>query len=397
VTAAARSLVATRSLAAAALILVAGCTALPNPPSHGPTTPSASPGASLSGPPTTTSPTAVASPLTPPTGDWQRVWPTPDDREGFLMDAIATRAGFVAVGADSLQRPFALSSADGASWTSEVVPGRQFGPAALISWGDQVLGVASGGLPCAHPFGVDTWIRSADASWTEAAFDELFCSGASLDAVIVDDAPIVVGTGPGDNPVAWSSTDGLRWVDHSQVFAGLLPHAVATDGQTAVAFGEGGSGIWTSTTADGHAWSPTSPIPGTSNGIVIHAAFWIGGRPTVIASEGRTVGTIQSDGNGGWTTQPADTLDADQLGTIRSDGTGLLAVGGVDTAAMAWVSSDGVRWRRLVLPDVLGAPNASVQAVAIRDERAILLGSILNPAGNPVSAVWVGPADLVSP
>jgi hypothetical protein len=389
--------VAARSLVATMLILVAACAALPNPPSPSSTTPSASPGASLFGPHTTTSPIAVASRLASLTDDWQRVWPTPDDREGFLVDVIATRTGFVAVGADSLQHPFALSSADGASWTSEVVPGRQFGPAALIPWGDQVLGVASGGLPCAHPFGVDTWIRAADASWTEAAFDELFCSGASLDPVIVDDAPIVVGTGPGDNPVAWSSADGLHWVDHSQVFAGLLPHAVATDGQTAVAFGEGDSGLWTSTTADGHSWSPTSPIPGTSTGIVIHAAFWIDGRPTVIASEGRAVGTIQPGANGGWTTQPADTLDADQLGTIRSDGTGLLAVGGVDTAAMAWVSADGVRWRRLVLPDVLGAPSASVQAVAIRDGRAILLGSILNSAGNPVSAIWVGPAELVAP
>jgi hypothetical protein len=389
--------VAARSLVAAALIFLAACTALPNPPSLGPTTPSASPGASLAGPHTTTSPIAVASPPSSPTGDWQRVWPTPDDREGFLTDVIATRTGFLAVGADSLQRPFALSSKDGASWTSEVVPGRQFGPTALIPWGDRVLGVASGGLPCAHPFGVDTWIRAADASWTEAPFDELFCSGASLDAVIVDDAPIIVGTGPGDNPVAWSSTDGLRWTDHSQAFTGLLPHAVATDGQTAVAFGESGSGLWTSTTVDGRSWSATSPIPGTSKGIAIHAAFWIDGLPTVIASEGRTVGTIRSDGSGGWTTQPADTLDADQLGTVRSDGTGLLAVGGVDTAAMAWVSADGVRWRRLVLPDVLSALNASVQAVAIRDERAILLGSILNAAGNPVSAIWIGPAELVAP
>jgi hypothetical protein len=390
--------VATRSLVVATLILAAACVALPNPPSIGPAATSASPGASLPGSRPTASLTATTSPIVSPvTGDWQRVWPTPDDPAAFLSDVIATPGGFVGVGADLVQRPFALSSADGLTWVREVVPGRQFGPLALIPWGDRILGVAAGGLPCAHPFGLDTWIRAPDASWAEAPFDELFCAGASVNAAIVGDAPILVGTGPGDNPVAWASADGLQWVDHSQVFTGLLPHALASDGRTAVAAGEGESGIWTSTTTDGRSWSAPSLIPGASRGVVIHGAFWIDGLPTVIASEGRTVGTIRSDGTGGWTTRPADGLDADQLGAIRSDGTGLLAVGGVDAGALAWVSADGVRWRRLVLPDVLGAKDASVQAVAVRGDRAILLGSILNAAGNPVSAIWIGPAELVAP
>ena len=328
------------------------------------------------------------------------MWPGPGDPAALLATVLATGRGYVAAGADHAgNRPFAVSSADGVTWAQEPMPGDDRTPYALVPWGDRVLAVGAGGAQCAHPFGVDTWVRSADATWSEAPFKDLLCDGSDVHLAVFDDLAILVGSGPGDNAVVWSSKNGLGWVDHSGPFSGLLPRAVVTDGQSAVLVAEASTGTWSASTSDGSTWTAPALIPGFPTGLHVDGAFWIGGAPTIVATDGGVLGSIRPDGSGGWTTTASVGLSADLLGTITAFDGGLLAVGGPvnGPGARAWVSADGASWRPFALPEALSSEGASVGGVAVRDGRAILIGSVANGADNAVSTVWTGSADLVRP
>ncbi len=388
-----------RGLAAVLLFGLAACVATP----PAPTGSAAGLSTAGSAAPSTTGSTGPSVP--PPSGPdaslapgWTLVWPSSGDPEALINDVVATPDGFAAVGSDPNDtHSFALVSADGSAWTPEAIPERQFGPLRLIAWGHRLFAWAAGGLPCAHPYGLETWVRSTNDSWAEAPFLESLCGGESVDAVIVDDHVALVGTGPGDNAVAWSSADGLGWADHGAVFAGLLPQGATTDGSLAVAAGEGSAGLWTSKTADGRTWTAPAMIPGTQDGLVVRGAFWIDGQPSLVVSGDTTVGVVRPNGVGGWSIQASVGLKPDVLGAIRSDGAGLVALSGVDTATAAWVSSDGLVWRPVDLPEALRTTGAFVRALAVRDGRAVLTGSVVDRLGNPVSAIWIGPAALVQP
>jgi hypothetical protein len=349
--------------------------------------------------PSTPSPTASAGPSIPAVADgWQLVWPNATKPRLILSTVIATAAGFVAVGADVPgQKPAAISSSDGVTWMSEAITGDLRSPASLATWGDRLLAVGTGGANCAHPAGLDTWVRSAAGHWTEAPFTDLLCQATDVRIAFVGSTAVLVGSGPGDNPVVWSSSDGLHWADHSQAFAGILPKAVVSDGKTAVLFAEGPTATWSSSTSNGSTWTAPAALPGLPGGLTIDGAFRIDGQPTIVASVGGVLGTIRSNGSGSWDTTAASGLTADDLGSISQFAGGLLAVGGNGTGAAAWVSSNGASWRPLSLPPALAVDGASVGAVAVRDGRAILVGTV--PAGidNAASSIWTGSADLLAP
>ena len=316
----------------------------------------------------------------------------------LLSAVIAAPDGFVAAGSELAGRhPVAVSSTDGVAWRTEGVDGDGRTPRMLALWGDRVLAFGAGDTPCTHPVGLETWVRSASGTWTEAPFVDLLCHADDVWIAFLHDRPILVGSGPGDGPVAWSSTDGLHWTDHSQAFAGLLPRAVVSDGRTATMIAEGPTAAWSAATTDGSIWTTPTKIPGTTGGMWIGGAFLIGGRPTVIASQGGALGTLRADGSGGWVRIPATGLTTDDLGAITAFDGGLLATGGNGSGAMAWVSDDGASWRKLALPRALQVDGASVGGVAVRAGRAILIGAVSAGIDNAVSSIWTGSAELLAP
>lgn len=226
---------------------------------------------------------------------------------------------------------------------------------------------------------------------------DLLCRATGVGIAFVGDEAVLVGSGPGDVPTVWSSTDGLRWVDHGQAFAGLLPRAVVSDGKTAMLFATGATATWSSTTTDGSTWTTPAAIPGLPGTLVISGGFRIDGQSTIIASVGGVLGKIRADDSGGWVTTPASGLTADDLGMVSQFAGGLLAVGGNGPGARAWVSRDGTSWRALALPAALSVDGASVNSVAIRGGRALLIGTV--PAGidAPASSIWTGSAELLAP
>ena len=128
------------------------------------------------------------------------------------------------------------------------------------------------------------------------------------------------------------------------------------------------------------------------------ARSWIDGGPTIIASRAASLGTIRSNGSGGWTTTTATGLTPDLLGTITAFDGGLLAVGGCRAPAPRRGSPatdrPGGRWRyRRRWRQTRG----SIAGVAVRDGRAILVGAVAEGTDNAVSSIWTGSADLVRP
>jgi hypothetical protein len=352
--------------------------------------------------PADTGPVAQTTPTTvsPPSDTWELVPMDPAQASGLLLaDVISTDDGFVAVGPGPAGHgAVALASADGLTWTVEPITAPDRTPSRLVQWGDKVIAYGGGETSrCAHPFGLDTWVR-ASGSWTEAPFADELCDASLVDAAIVAGVPVMVGSGAGDNAIAWSSTDGLTWDDHSGQFAGLLPRGVESDGTRAFAAGQVNGQIWTSSTTDGVAWSPPSPLHDLPRTLEIVEVVSISGTATIIASDiGNAVGVIDPGTGAGWVTEPAVGLRADLLIGVRTFDAGLLAVGGDGTAAQAWVSRDGRSWRALDLPPALLTPDASVNGVAVRDGRAILIGTVARAKGEMVSSIWTGAEALVAP
>jgi hypothetical protein len=388
---------------AVSLALLVGCSSVAPTasPAPSPTEPAPSPTASSSAAATAvpSAPSILPSvaPSAPATAGWQKVWPGAGAPNRTLAAIVALDAGYVVTGVDRVTlAPAAMASPDGVTWADEAITGKDVYPSSLAAWGDRVVAAGAGQVPCAHPFGLDTWIRSAAGAWTEAPFNDLFCRGSDVDIAIVDGRPILAGSGPGDSADAWSSTDGLRWVDRSRVFSGVLPRALAGDGSSAVIFAQSSSGTWVSTSADGSQWSVPAMIPGLPADLVIEGAFWIDGAPTLVVTEGDVVGSIRPDGQGGWQRSQAEGIAAGELGSVTAFDGGMLAVT-ADATVRAWVSREGLSWRPLTLPEDLSAAGANVAAVAVRGDRAVLIGSLPDAGGDPVSVIWTGPASLVLP
>jgi hypothetical protein len=390
-------------LSAVAIILLGACaSATPTPsPSSLPSAPpvaSSAPSSAASVPPALTAPPSTAPTPTAIPAGWQKVWSPASDPATLLAAVIATPDGFVAVGSDRAgQHPAAVSSTDGVAWRTEGIGGDGRTPTTLAKWGDRVLATGAGETPCTHPFGLNTWVRSASGTWREAPFVDLLCHAEEVSIAFLHDRPILVGSGPGNGPVAWSSTDGLHWTDHSAAFTGLLPLGVVSDGRAATLFAQGPTAISTSTTTDGSTWTTPAKIAGTTASLGIDGAFLIDGRPTVITSQGEDLGTLRADGNGVWFKMLATGLTPGDLGTITAFDGGLLATGGNGPGAEAWVSLDGASWRPLELPKALAVNGASVGGVAVRDGRAVLIGAIPAEINNPTSSIWTGPAELLAP
>ena len=330
-------------------------------------------------------------------GAWQRTWPGGADRRRALTAIVAIDGGFVVTGSDRVSKaPAAMSSADGISWADDTIGGENIDPSVLAAWGDRAVAVGAGQVPCAHPYGLDSWVRSGGGVWAEAPFDDLFCRGSDVRLGFVAGRPILVGSGPGDAAVVWSSVDGLRWVDHSQAFVGLMPRAVTGDGRTAMLFAVGPTGTWVSTTTDGATWSAPAMIPGLPVDLVIHGAFWIDGAPTLIVSAGDVVDSIRPDDGGAWRRATAEGLTADELRGVTAFDGGLLAVSG-ENGIEALVSRDGMSWHPIELPHDLGGEDASVAGLAVGGARAVLIGSLTDAVGSSVGAIWTGPDSLVAP
>jgi len=389
-----------RLLSGVALALLIAACSSPVSPSPSPSiaasaSAATSPSATASTEPTTAS--SSAAPASPPTaGGWQLV--TLPDQAGVanVADLAAGAGRIVAVGgAAPVGAPRALSSADGGTtWTVEDIPADSRTPSRIVAWGDRFLVAGAGEFDCSHPFALETWVRSADGTWSAAPPDPKLCVGGSGDLAAMGNLAVMAGIGSGDVPFVWSSADGLHWTDRTgAIQPDTAPRAVIADGSGFTVFGSSPSGPWDARSADGNVWQ-SEPIPGTA-GVVIVAAFHRGAERAVIAESGSAVGVISQGSNGSWQAEPAAGLGASILSRVVVVEGGLVALGGGESGPRLLASADGTSWRDLEPPAGSDATTTLTGAL-VTGGRAFLTGqTTIN--GRSVGAIWTGPATLLAP
>jgi hypothetical protein len=331
----------------------------------------------------------------------------PDAGDAGQVADVVARAGSVTAAAAAGragERGTAWTSLDrGATWTAEPLPGPARSIDRLVPWGNRLLAVGEGDGDCAHPSIVEVWVRSGGGTWRAAPFDPLLCAGGMAEAAASGLQAVIVGTGAGDVPYAWSSEDGLHWTDHSGVFADRLPQGVAVNGDGFIATGSGvgGASAWVARSPDGVTWKAPQSIPGPAGMSIIGDPVELDGKPAIFAADpAGAVGILRPDGSGGWRSEPSKGLTSDTVSRILAVGDGLLALGGDEHGPLMWASTDGTSWHALDLPAEVAASGASatLTGAAVAGGRAYLTGQVTAPSGDrAVGALWTGAASLLAP
>jgi hypothetical protein len=353
-------------------------------------------------PPPSLSPSAPPEPgPSAAAGAW-----TPIDLPGaagvwFANGVIADADGFTVFG-DINDRPAAWASPDGATWSSNALPGRSGFPSSGAASQAATVLIGGGSTDrCAHPFGQSLWRRArADATWQAVPFNqELFCAGGFENIAAFADAFAVVGTGTGDQPFAWQSSDGLAWRDAGQGLPFDAPPwlLAATDG----GFIELGRGARTDVrvSVDGKAWSAVEapPVPPAFNGDAP------GMSPVALLATAQGVAAFyQSDGattrsawlrhaDRSWSEIELEGFERGDVLTIgvTIDGTPIL-FGGRGRSARLWISPDLARWTAVPLPDV-----EAVLGLASFADRLVLVTKIPATGDPNVTRVYGAPAAVL--
>jgi hypothetical protein len=391
-------LVSTVCLVTAALVLASCAAGVPS------TAPSLSVGSSpSSGPSSSAAPTASPSAATAPSPSpsaapsaaavWSAV-AIPGAGTVFAdIVALPTRLVIVGSGGDAGGTALAWSSADGTSWAAETPGGDGRIPGSAVAWGDRLLVAGGGGTGrCGHPVALDTWVRAADGTWSEAPWSDDFCVGGSGSAAVATDHALLAGIGSGDVPFVWRSTDGLRWTVTPVALADGAPQAAASIGGTDLVSGTGSTGAWVSRSTDGATWSARTPL-GASQTLDVMAAVPLGARLAVIVRDrNHVVGTLLTDDGVTFDSVVASGLDGDTLARVVAVEGGLVALGGDAAGPRAWTSLDGATWTPVTLPSD-AASGSTLTGAAIFGGRAWLTGQVTTGTSG-VGRAWMGPASL---
>ncbi len=430
---------------------------------------------SLVSPATATAPTASSPTGLSPSLGWSEptssapVWGTPraEAKPVELLSAGGTLLLIVDVaqpgqvlGQDQLS-VVVLTSTDGSAWN--VVPtGTAFAggrvaaalaaPSSTIGALSHVVAVGAQAAPIALLASPQTeaaaWLYSPDpakagtagagGSWTTArATGEGFGTGATAtaaDAVtrLADGSYVAVGTGPGvgtsgpgGQPIAWTSADGTAWtltgaLDRPTALLDQTPNGACTGPSGAVAVGAGAVGgpgskavAWTS--PNGASWTKAT-VPAPVNGGVDTMTGCASLRsPGPSASRGMVAwgsataadGTHQpalwrSPTAATWTRQKVaafDEVPGISLSDVAIAGSSWLAAGGRSTATTdtgaggglgLWQSTDaGATWARVDTGTMpwQASSSASLDQVAWLGGTGVAAGTI-----NGQLAVWISPA-----
>ena len=264
-----------------------------------------------------------------------------------------------------------------------------------------MLTLGEGDGDCAHPAVTAIWIRDAAGTWAAAPFDPLLCAGGIAQAATAGDHAVILGTGAGDVAFAWSSDDGLKWTYRSAPLKAACLRASPRRIRLRRLRCRSLRGRPGRHGAPTESWEQRSPCRAGGRSIIGNPVVLDGEIAVFVGDPSGAIGVLRPDGNGGWKSEQTSGLTRDTLARIVAVGDGLVALGGDQSGARAWISADGVTWRPLELPAEVtaGGPDAALNGAAIVDGRAYLVGQVANSggAGGAVGALWSGPASLLTP
>ena len=330
---------------------------------------------------------------------WQRVDLTGIASPGVVTAVIVSNGRFLAVGAggDDAPKSIGLVSPDGLTWLSEAMASEYGTPSGLLNIGEAVIAIGAGGTSrCAHPFALDSWARSVDGRWSEAAWNESFCAGLNQAHLVAWRGAVwLVASGSGDQPFDWSSADGLHWAARGTV-GGILPTAAVVDGDALLAFGTDDTGAAAARrTADGVHWTAVTMPPPRST--TIPAAFVRDGALRVFLDDNGRIAVLTRDATGKPAIVPAKGMEGvADAGTFVDVGDRLVRLSeDADGLPVGWSSVDGVAWAPIQLPADSG-PGTNLRGVAVLNGTAVLVGQTVSADGSSsIGAIWTGAESLL--
>jgi hypothetical protein len=286
---------------------------------------------------------------------WRRV--ELPDADGALNSIAVQGDDIVIVGALEVDRPMAWSAHKG-DWTSEKLPADAGVPFVATKFGDRVL--VAGGMEtsrCAHPAQTTFVVRDAARRWTAAPFAPLFCAASgSLDVAISGEVAGVLGSGVGDQPVAWFSRDGLHWVD-SGLKGELFPKGLATHGEDFVALGLTSDRWWFGRARGVGGWQLTV-VAGLPDPAVSALHGFVDGGDGVVAwfggDEGEDVAYTSANGEV-WRKLSQDGLSGMRMLRVKRIGGGFAAIAERAEGQVMLRSVDATSWREIPRPLVMEA------------------------------------------
>jgi hypothetical protein len=255
-----------------------------------------------------------------------RACPAPPPLDGMTLASLGIGdPGLVVVGASDAGA-VSLMSADGVSWTRNVLPDATHLSANAVAWhGGRFVAIGIDYETEASPTFV--WVSADGRSWTHAA-NLAGPSQAVLTGLVAVPEGFVAGGSFRDHAAIWTSPDGQAWTRSS-----LPGSPEGQPGRLQLVGGHlflpMGQDLWTSN--DARLWGRMT-IPGFGNGVFAVGAIPGGFVAVGRSSEGDQPGVVAvADADlTHWTLQPADpafdTALAHDL-VVSPDGLHLVAVG----------------------------------------------------------------------
>ncbi|HUQ78729.1 MAG TPA: hypothetical protein VM427_07680 [Patescibacteria group bacterium] len=376
-------------------VIAAACGTGPNP-----SRPGGAPSADPAAPAVRPSPSGPIATSRDPSAAWSLAGIGDDSAATQLHAVVAVADGFVATGSrgQAGEVPVAFHSVDGSTWTAEAISGRFGSPSRLLAWDERVLGIGNGETDrCAHPYAMDTWVRSADGTWAEAPFDRLFCDNGGVPVVL--DGRIWIAGAVRDIPALMVSDDGLVWTNKRDRLGDLYPTDAIVDG----------SGLWILArdaaggsvalhSRDGTAFERRPVTTAAGLPVDVLAGVVLDGAPLLLVTRDGILGTLRPDDAGGWRDAPATGLPPRSVAAVLPIEGHLVALGSDDNGLpLAFTSADGSSWAPIPLPAGAG-PGTTLFGLAVANRLAVLVGQIESPDGSgAVGAIWTGSPALLAP
>ncbi len=281
-------------------------------------------------------------------------------------------------------------------------PQQPVGPGASASPGQTPVGSpsATAGPPIVLPSGVPptSWSRVPDAPDFHVGPVQGTAIAVAPDGAFV---AVVSSIDSGRAPEVFRSTDGTGWTPSGSLpqgsYAGVS--AIVACGGSMVAVGADWAGtnsgkstgtnpapraaVWTST--DGVTWRRVPDQPAFAAGEFDRVAAG----PAGFLAVGRDydMPAWSPDGTN-WTRVDVGTPNALVRG-VAATNDGFVAVGGIETAAVAWTSRDGRHWIRATF-DGASQLDARLLSVAGQGQRLVALGAVPARGDESVPDGWTG-------
>jgi hypothetical protein len=391
--------------------------------------PVASPAVESPLPSASPSPTPTPAPTFAAARDWTRVADQAAFADAGMSAVAAGPGGYVAVGCATTAE-FDAGQCDGAAWTSP--DGRTWQRSPVPSADQLYLGGVIAGEPGYLAWGYDVgaafWASPDGVEWQRAPTIPSFAYGMVDSVVWFKDRFYAVGTSP-EEPLAWTSPDGLAWSPVGAIGCVPGPSAqppgvidgIASLDDRLVGWGsvytKAGYERMVAVLTDGARWVCGQGVPGSSNGWITAVTRYGDGLVGVgrqhdapdagAGNPGSPIAAWAS--SDGLTWQPATFASTPARGdlTLVADAGGhLVALGtGEEAESIAWGSDDGATWvQEPSAPDAgrdgreaqacTGGPcgpRTSVDGLAAGPGLLVAVGRTRLADGGTRAVVWTSP------